>query len=457
MTISVSAHRIVRSGPGLLCRPLADSEQAIPYLLDLLVRCPPDWALETALQVQGKQTSLLFRTQDLCPLDESPAQYLTPAHGLLITQSLARSLLAADDCLIEKNQLVLSPEYVYCDWLQAKAHLLVLPVQAVPSVQTIQAVQADPSEDAKSDAFTALLHSIGKAFHWPDQLMDRLSQAAAPDGSCAASRWTALIDRVSKEIETASKPDRESLNHNIADEKQRPPKERPAALFILLVALHLLCVVLVGLKFSRIVPATLNLPNTFIISFAFLLILLDFWSSGLWRAVGRHLLAVGKRLSAQLLAAFQRRAQAASNRPGHPTPPKTLHTRRASAKQTGAGSLSGQTVHLEPETARHRLGLLSEKLPGSPEELDGIRAFILLDEFIIGRDATQCDLSLPAPSIGRSHARITRRAGSFFVTDLGSKNGTSLDGRRLNKHEDYLLPDRCRLGFADQNFFFTAD
>lgn len=448
MTIPTTVHRIVRAGPGLLCRPLADAEQTVPYLLDLLVRCLPDWALETALQVQGKQTSLLFRTQGLCPLDESPAQYLNPADGLLITQSLVRSLLAADDSLIEKDQLVLRPEYVFCDWQQATVRLLILPVQAV---------QASQCEDDVPVAFTDLLHSIGKAFHWPDQLTDRLSQAAGPDGSSDASRWATLSDQVSREFEMASKPDEASTKHSFADNSNVLHKEHPAALFSMLVALHLLFALLVGLQFSRIFTAARNLSSTFIISFAFLIILLDFWSSGLWRAVEKHLIAAGKRLSAQRLTAFQHPAQATFSRPRHPARPKPLHTRQASAKQTGAGSLSGQTVYLEPETERHRLGLLSEKLPGSTEELDGVRAFILLDEFIIGRDATQCDLPLPAPSIGRCHARITRRAGSFFVTDLGSKNGTSLDGRRLNKHEDYLLPDRCRLAFADQDFYFTAD
>lgn len=117
----------------------------------------------------------------------------------------------------------------------------------------------------------------------------------------------------------------------------------------------------------------------------------------------------------------------------------------------------GLTELMIPDRTVYRLGLLSAGKPGTPEEMEGVRAYILVDEFMVGRDELSCDLILPGTSIGRRHARISRREGTFFVMDLGSKNGTSLDGRRLNKMEDYALPDRCQLCFADQAFYFCAD
>lgn len=115
------------------------------------------------------------------------------------------------------------------------------------------------------------------------------------------------------------------------------------------------------------------------------------------------------------------------------------------------------TELIASRTDNFRLAMLSSGLPGTPAEAEGLRAFILIDEFIIGRDEKTADLHLPAVSVGRQHARIQRREGAFFLSDLGSKNGTSLDGRRLNKFEEYLLPDRCRLSFADQSFYFQVD
>jgi pSer/pThr/pTyr-binding forkhead associated (FHA) protein len=101
--------------------------------------------------------------------------------------------------------------------------------------------------------------------------------------------------------------------------------------------------------------------------------------------------------------------------------------------------------------------MLSEGQPGTPAEHEGIRAFILVDEFIIGRDAQKSDLCLPDQAVGRMHARILRRASSFFIHDLGSGNGTELDGKKLARHEDQLLPDSCLLSFAGREFYFTAD
>ncbi len=103
------------------------------------------------------------------------------------------------------------------------------------------------------------------------------------------------------------------------------------------------------------------------------------------------------------------------------------------------------------------MAILAEGLPGTPQENEGKRAFILLDEFIIGRDNDNSDLLLDSKTVGRQHARISRHEGSYFITDLGSKNGTRLDGRRLNRNEEYLLPDRCRLQFADHVFFFQNE
>lgn len=103
------------------------------------------------------------------------------------------------------------------------------------------------------------------------------------------------------------------------------------------------------------------------------------------------------------------------------------------------------------------MAMLSEGLPGTPQENEGIRAFILLDEFIIGRDEEQTDLCLENRTVGRRHARISRHEGSYFIADLGSKNGTRVDGRRLNRNEEYLLPDRCRLQFADCVLFFQNE
>jgi len=115
------------------------------------------------------------------------------------------------------------------------------------------------------------------------------------------------------------------------------------------------------------------------------------------------------------------------------------------------------TELLSSKQATFRLATLSEGMIGTAAELAGQRAFILTEDFLIGRDSHVVDLCLTGHAVGRSHARITRKGATFFLMDLGSKNGTRLNGERLNKLVDYRLPDRCQVQFADRLFYFEAE
>lgn len=115
------------------------------------------------------------------------------------------------------------------------------------------------------------------------------------------------------------------------------------------------------------------------------------------------------------------------------------------------------TVPLNPQDDLFRLAMISEGPPGTVAESEGLRAFILVDEFLIGRDKLICDLVLPEKSVGRLHARISRHGSHYFLEDLGSANGTTLDGKKLNKHQTQLLPDQCRLKFAERTFYFYVE
>ena len=115
------------------------------------------------------------------------------------------------------------------------------------------------------------------------------------------------------------------------------------------------------------------------------------------------------------------------------------------------------TIPLNLQQDVFRIAMLSEGAPGTIEENQGLRVFILVDEFLVGRDKTICDLTFDEKTIGRTHARITRHSSHYFIEDLGSKNGTFLNGKKLNKFQTYLLPEQCRLKFAEQYLYFIID
>lgn len=52
----------------------------------------------------------------------------------------------------------------------------------------------------------------------------------------------------------------------------------------------------------------------------------------------------------------------------------------------------------------------------------------------LGRSPNR-DVMIPHESISRSHCKIELEKGMFYITDLGSSNGTFIDGKRLTPHE----------------------
>jgi DNA-binding winged helix-turn-helix (wHTH) protein len=68
-------------------------------------------------------------------------------------------------------------------------------------------------------------------------------------------------------------------------------------------------------------------------------------------------------------------------------------------------------------------------------------------ETVLGRDP-QAGLCIDAPSVSRHHARIVVAAGAAVLEDLGSKNGTFLNGRRLQGPAPLRDGDEIKVGAA---------
>jgi DNA-binding winged helix-turn-helix (wHTH) protein len=66
-------------------------------------------------------------------------------------------------------------------------------------------------------------------------------------------------------------------------------------------------------------------------------------------------------------------------------------------------------------------------------------------EHIAGRDA-ECSLVIDAATVSRRHARITVRSGTATIEDLGSTNGTHVDGVRISCATPFSAGNQIALG-----------
>jgi len=76
-------------------------------------------------------------------------------------------------------------------------------------------------------------------------------------------------------------------------------------------------------------------------------------------------------------------------------------------------------------------------------------------EVVLGRDP-ECSVRLPEDDVSRRHARVVPDADGHVVLDLGSTNGTWVNGREVERHR--LAPgDRLRVGSFLARYLAAGD
>src|SRR5579859_7321668 len=73
-------------------------------------------------------------------------------------------------------------------------------------------------------------------------------------------------------------------------------------------------------------------------------------------------------------------------------------------------------------------------------------------QVVIGREA-ECDVVLYDPGVSRKHARIFSEGNFYFVEDMGSSNGTKVNGSIIKKHR---LADGDAVALGPVVFNFNA-
>jgi pSer/pThr/pTyr-binding forkhead associated (FHA) protein len=99
----------------------------------------------------------------------------------------------------------------------------------------------------------------------------------------------------------------------------------------------------------------------------------------------------------------------------------------------GAGDKGGKDATEEEKTVYGRLIII--------EGIEGDEIPLNEEEFLIGRRAENgCHWVIDQPFISPRHCQITHRAGSFTVRDLNSKNGVFINGERIPREREVIVP-----------------
>lgn len=93
----------------------------------------------------------------------------------------------------------------------------------------------------------------------------------------------------------------------------------------------------------------------------------------------------------------------------------------------------------QPAPATLRLEVLTGTLPVTG------RQYALYGPLEIGR-GTSCDISIPNRFVSTHHARIAPQGGAWMLEDLGSTNGTLVNGEPLDTPHRLAPGDRVLVG-----------
>lgn len=96
--------------------------------------------------------------------------------------------------------------------------------------------------------------------------------------------------------------------------------------------------------------------------------------------------------------------------------------------------------------------LLRESLGSAPQE----RWALDQDEIVIGRDP-RTPVHLPNRQVSRQHARLHKRDEQFYIEDLGSKNGTFVNGEPIKDERKLEDGDVVHIGFAYRLTFVGSE
>ncbi|HKU97830.1 MAG TPA: FHA domain-containing protein, partial [Vineibacter sp.] len=131
-----------------------------------------------------------------------------------------------------------------------------------------------------------------------------------------------------------------------------------------------------------------------------------------------------------------------------PPPPVPYMPGPAAAAQAPAAGPLIQPFFAPPPLAGWRL--VGADRVGTPIDIRLDGALLEQPEGVVfGRLPRYCHLTIDNDSISRRHARFRAAAGTLTVEDLGSTNGTAVDGYKIEPYRPVPVRDGSRISLGE--------
>lgn len=127
-----------------------------------------------------------------------------------------------------------------------------------------------------------------------------------------------------------------------------------------------------------------------------------------------------------------------------------IHKDKGVKKSTPSKREIVTEMSFETELLDTKTAFLMSKKAGTVE-----RIFINKDCFKIGRISGVADYISDNKAVGKLHAEIREQNDKYYVVDLNSKNGTFINGQRINSNELYQIRNGDTIVFANSEFTFA--
>jgi hypothetical protein len=136
-----------------------------------------------------------------------------------------------------------------------------------------------------------------------------------------------------------------------------------------------------------------------------------------------------------------------------------LWVARSAIKDLTRYEAAAATEPREPRDVRRRRGALPDLAAAVEPKLEVVAAmglepgtaFDLRDGATLGR-SDGADIRIDDPFASSTHARIFARGEFMYVEDMGSTNGTYLNGRQIRTAERLKMADVIRIGDSEYRY-----